>query len=37
MYSHQDHEKLATRITLITTIPFVILFILAMIRIIESL
>ena len=37
MYSRQDNEKFATRITLIAVIPFVILFILAMIGIIESL
>ena len=37
MYSHQDNEKFATGITLIATIPFVTLFILAMIGIIESL
>lgn len=34
---HQDKEKFATRIALIATIPFVILFILAMIGILESL
>ena len=34
---HRDKEKFATRITLIATIPFITLFILAMIRIIESL
>lgn len=37
MYSHQDKERFAIRITLIATIPFIILFILAMIRIFESL
>ena len=37
MYSRQDREKFATRITLIAAIPFVILFNLAMILIIESL
>ena len=37
MYSHQDNEKFATRITLIAAIPFVILFTLAMIGIIENL
>lgn len=35
MYSHED--KFATKITLIATVPFVILFILAMIGIIVSL
>lgn len=37
MYSHEDKDKFATMITLIATIPFVILFILAMIGIIVSL
>lgn len=37
MYSHKDKDKFATEITLIATIPFVILFILAMVGIIVSL
>lgn len=37
MYSHEDKDKFAIRITLIATVPFVILFILAMIRIFVSL
>ena len=37
MYSQHDNEKFATQITLIATLPFVILFVLAMIGIIESL
>lgn len=37
MYSHEDKDKFATMITLIATMPFVILFILAMIGIIVSL
>lgn len=37
MYSHKDEVEFATRITLIATVPFVILFILAMIGIIVSL
>lgn len=34
---HEDKDKSALRITLISTVSFVILFILAMIRIVESL
>ena len=34
---HEDKDKFATTITLIATVPFVILFILAMIGIIVSL
>ena len=37
MYSHEDKDRFATRITLIATVPFVLLFILAMIGIIASL
>lgn len=37
MYSHEDKDKFATMITLIATVPFAILFVLAMIRIIVSL
>lgn len=37
MYSHEDKDKFATRITLIATVPFGILFVLAMIGIIVSL
>ena len=37
MYSHEDRDKFAIRISLIATIPFIILFILAMIGIITSL
>lgn len=37
MYSHEDKDRFATKITLIATVPFVILFILAMIKIIVSL
>lgn len=37
MYSHEDKDKFATMITLIATVPFVVLFILAMIGIIVSL
>ena len=37
MYSQHDNEKFATQITLIAALPFVILFVLAMIGIIESL
>lgn len=37
MYSHEDKDKFATMITLIATIPFAVLFILAMIGIIVSL
>lgn len=37
MYSHEDKDKFATTITLIATVPFVILFVLAMICILVSL
>lgn len=37
MYSHEDKDKFAIKISLIATIPFVILFILAMIGITTSL
>lgn len=37
MYSHRDKDKFATMITLIATVPFVILFVLAMIEIVVSL
>ena len=37
MYSHEDKDKFAIKLTLIATVPFVILFILAMIEIIVSL
>ena len=37
MGSHEDKDRFATRITLIATVPFTILFILAMIGIIVSL
>ena len=37
MYSHEDKDKFATAIVLIATVPFVILFILAMVGIIVSL
>ena len=37
MYSHEDRDRFAIRITLIATIPFVVLFILAMVGIIVSL
>ena len=37
MYSHEDRDRFATKIVLIATVPFVILFILAMIAIIVSL
>lgn len=37
MYFHEDKDKFATMITLIATVPFIILFILAMIRICTSL
>lgn len=37
MYSHEDKDKFATMITLIATVPLVILFVLAMIKIIVSL
>lgn len=33
MYFHEDKDKFATRITLIATVPFDILFVLAMIAI----
>lgn len=34
---HEDKDRFAFRITLITTVPFVVLFILAMVKIVESL
>lgn len=37
MYSHEDKDKFATMITLIATVPFSILFVLALIRICASL
>ena len=37
MYSHEDRDRFAIKITLIATMPFVVLFILAMIGIIVSL
>lgn len=37
MYSHEDKDKFATTITLIATVPFGVLFILAMIGILVSL
>ena len=37
MYSHEGKDKFATMITLIATVPFGILFVLAMIGIIVSL
>ena len=37
MYSHEDRDRFAIRISLIATMPFVVLFILAMIEIIVSL
>lgn len=37
MYSHEDKDKFATMITLIATVPFVVLFVLAMICILVSL
>lgn len=37
MYSHEDKDKFATMITLIATVPFVILFVLAMIATLTSL
>lgn len=37
MYSHEDKDKFATMITLIATVPFVILFVLALICICASL
>lgn len=37
MYSREDKDKFVTKITLIATVPFGILFILAMIGIIVSL
>jgi len=37
MYSHEDKDKFATKTTLIATLPFVILFVLAMIGIFVSL
>ena len=37
MYSHQDKDRFATMITLIATVPFGILFVLAMIAILINL
>lgn len=37
MYSHEDKDRFATRITLIATVPFGILFVLALICICASL
>lgn len=37
MYSHEDKDKFATMITLIATVPFAVLFVLAMIGIIVNL
>lgn len=37
MYSYEDKDKFATMITLIATVPFAILFVLAMITILMSL
>jgi hypothetical protein len=37
MYSHEDKDKFAIMITLIATVPFVILFVIAMIAIFVSL
>lgn len=37
MYSHEDRDRFAIKISLIATVPFVVLFILAMIGIIVSL
>lgn len=37
MYSHEDKDKFATMITLIATVPFVVLFVLAMIAILVNL
>lgn len=37
MYSHDDKDKFATKITLIATVPFAILFVLAMIAILINL
>lgn len=37
MYSHEDKDKFATKITLIATIPFGILFVIALIGICASL
>lgn len=37
MYSHEDKDRFATMITLIATVPFVILFVIAVIGIIVSL
>lgn len=37
MYFHEDKDKFATMITLIATVPFVILFVLAMICILVNL
>lgn len=37
MYSHQDKDRFATAIVLISTAPFVVLFVIAMIAILVSL
>lgn len=37
MYSHEDKDRFATMITLIATVPFGILFVLAMIAILVNL
>lgn len=37
MYSHDDKDKFAATITLIATVPFVILFVLAVIAILVNL
>ena len=37
MYSHEDKNKFATKITLLATVPFVVLFVLAMIAILVNL
>jgi hypothetical protein len=37
MYSHEDKDKFATMITLIATVPFALLFIIALICICASL
>lgn len=37
MYSHEDKDKFATMITLIATVPFGVLFVLALIAIIINL
>lgn len=37
MYSHEDKDKFATMITPIATVPFAVLFVLAMVNILVSL